>query len=430
MKNKIFVFICLILVLVITSSVGVSAITYDCPAKISSDGAVVVNLERETIVYEKDAYEAFPACTMCELMDFIVVVSLIPDPTAVSIDITKDLIKDIPNTDGTLDQYIGKKLTIEDLLCIMMITRGNDAAYVLANHITPGDMDSFVDLMIDYAIAVGCTHSWFISPMPVYDKDQFVCPYDVYKMFKFLLKNETFCKAANLSYFSTQNDEVKKEEDAEIITDNSLKKPGSPYSFGYMYQSKFGYDEKSGQCLASVSNFYDNHYVHVFLKGKNEAEINTFSDTKQMVSWVYTKLSDEKLIASDTVIGSLSTNSVFSDDKIRLSVNEQVGAVLPKKYDKEDVTYVYDLPDIITLPIFEGQYVGRGAALFQEEPITYFDVVSKNSKGVELASDIFDVVGSMYKQIMPIQVNDDDLSSHKTTLATEEPTLVAPANAE
>ena len=128
-------------------------------------------LEKETgkILYEKNAYEVrYPASTT-KIMTAILTVEKceLTDVATVS----HNAIFTVPVSYSHASLKEGEEVTVEQLLNVLLIPSANDAANVLAEHIS-GSVDDFADLMNEKAKEIGCLNTHFVNPNGVYHKDQ------------------------------------------------------------------------------------------------------------------------------------------------------------------------------------------------------------------------------------------------------------------
>ena len=76
----------------------------------------------------------------------------------------------------------GDQLTLRQLLYGLLLRSGNDAAIAIAEGIS-GDVASFAKLMNKEANSLGATHSNFVNPNGLQDKNHYTCAYDMYLIF-------------------------------------------------------------------------------------------------------------------------------------------------------------------------------------------------------------------------------------------------------
>ncbi len=85
----------------------------------------------------------------------------------------------------------GDRASLEEVLYGLLLTSGNDAAVMIAEHIA-GSESAFVDMMNDEARKIGATHTHFTNPHGLTDEAHKTTAYDLYLMFNEALKYEKF----------------------------------------------------------------------------------------------------------------------------------------------------------------------------------------------------------------------------------------------
>lgn len=81
----------------------------------------------------------------------------------------------------------GEELTIEQLLYALMIPSANDAAIVLAEHIS-GSVEEFAKLMNKKAEELGCKNTHFVNPNGIHNKNHTSTAYDLALMGQYAMK--------------------------------------------------------------------------------------------------------------------------------------------------------------------------------------------------------------------------------------------------
>lgn len=409
MKKKLFVFISLVLILVIlisSASLSASAIRFDCDVEYSAKAILVANLQTDTIVYNKNSAAFRYATALSELVNFIIVTQNVEDIEKTKVDIKQEVIDKIEESDKTLNSYIGKSLTVEDLLYIMMLTEGKDASYVLADYITKGKVDDFVKMMNKKAKELGCKKTNFVSCMPVVDSNHKTSCEDLYKIMNSCITIDSFNEISSSSTYIVG----KKSTGKTYTTNNSIKKPTSPYRFSYIKQSKYAkYHSETGGNIVSIGEYNGNQYMIIALGCKNGAEKNAFTDTKEMFTWACLNLQNKKILDNASPVSTLMVDTPFGTKKVDLVIKDPVYKTVPNVFSEMDIDIEYDIPELATLPIFKGQNLGTGTILYRLEKLDDFNLTSNNSVGVSAVDDIVSVLGNMYERIMPpIKTEEDD----------------------
>ncbi len=393
MKKKLIFCICILLsIITCLSMVPFSAYNYECDVEVTSASVLVANLETDTFVYEKNVDTAHYISYLSNIMTFIVAYNNC-DNLDEKIKLDRAYLDTIPNSDNTLDIYHNHTLTIRDLLYMIMLTNGNDACYVLADHITNGDVDSFVTLMNKKARDLGCTKTKFSSVVARNDTTQFSNCTDLYKIIKCALDIPEFSEISGTSSYIPQGYVNKK---LYITNTSSIVNDVSPYYFKHVKGSKYGYDQTAkGNCI-SVSKYRDVSYACIILAAENLSEHNAFTETKQLLTWAYTTLDNQKIISKSTVLATVTANSAWGESTIELTAGKDIMRTVPADYEPSKLTFEFDGGNTVNLPVFMGQNMGTAKMYYDGELFEDIDLVSNSADGVSMLEDVTSFLGIMY----------------------------------
>lgn len=131
--------------------------------KVEADSAISVWISpenQEKILFEKDTNKILPVASLTKLMTAHIALEYYPDLSQ-TIEISQEAVFQTENF-GNLK--IGERLSVENLLYIMLIESSNDAAFSLAEII---GQEGFVDLMNLEAKSLGMGDSHFVDPSGV-----------------------------------------------------------------------------------------------------------------------------------------------------------------------------------------------------------------------------------------------------------------------
>jgi D-alanyl-D-alanine carboxypeptidase len=131
--------------------------------QIEAESAISVWLNsknEEKILFEKEIDKVLPIASLTKLMTANVVSEYYPDLSKI-VEISPEAVFQ-NGEQGSLK--VGERLTIENLLYIMLIESSNDAAYSLSEVIDP---KAFVDLMNLEAKYLGMENTQFVDPMGI-----------------------------------------------------------------------------------------------------------------------------------------------------------------------------------------------------------------------------------------------------------------------
>lgn len=144
----------------------------------------------------------------------------------------------------------GSKATVEQVFQTMLIMSANDCAAILARHVA-GTEEAFAEMMNRKAKELGATHTHFVNPHGLHNKDHYTTAYDLYLIFKEVLKYDRFvdvvCKKDNTMLYENAGG-MKMSEFMQST--NYYLKGEYPIPDGVvMYGGKSGTTEKAGSCL-------------------------------------------------------------------------------------------------------------------------------------------------------------------------------------
>lgn len=414
MKKKLIFCISLILsILICISSMQISAITYDNDINITSKAVLVANLDTDTFVYEKNADTARFQSYLTHIMTFIIAANNVVDLDEPVV-IKQEVLDMVPYTDNTLSKYVNSSLTVYDLLCFLMLPNGTDAAYVLADYVSGGDIDAFVDLMNKKAKELGCKKTRFASPSLVMDATQFTTCSDMYKIVKNALQIPEYVEISGM-YTYTPSD-YKESKNYTIASKDSLINNESPYYFRYAVNGKYGADRVGLGNLVSVSVYNDVTYVCIVSGAQVVSEHNAFTEAKQLFSWAYQNLGNKQIVAEDDVLKSVSVDTMWGESVIQLNTGEDIVRTVPADFSYDKLEYKYKISKKLKLPVFKGQNLGSAKMYYDGEYFDTIELISNESVGTSMYSDISSFLGVMFDATLV------DASDSDKTEQTQQPT--------
>lgn len=116
-----------------------------------------------------------------------------------------------------VDLRNGETVTVEDLLCCLLMENANDAAVVLAETVA-GNQSSFVTLMNQKALEVGCTNTDFGNIHGLDTAPNVTSARDMAKIVEEAIKNEDFAKIFGLETYTVPATE--KHDERPLLTTN------------------------------------------------------------------------------------------------------------------------------------------------------------------------------------------------------------------
>lgn len=420
-----FLISALLIFAIFVSSFIIPAASYENDIETSTSDIFLVNMDTDTVVFSKKADTNWYAGSLSELTTFLLAYEMIPDPDTVTFKVEQKYIDELPFTDKCLDEFMGNTLTARDLMAIMLLTSGNDAAYALADLASGNDRDAFVAKMNERVKKIGCTSTAYVSPGFDDTSNQYTTCRDLYRLYKEVRKNKFFQTVMSDKAYIPKgmNENYKVESNASIMNTSS------PYYFRYTSSAKYSYTPSTYANIALTTTYRGQTYFFAGLLGMHEAERNVYADARKLVTWAYLNLSDHKLLDEDEVLSQVTAKTSWGDYPIDLSLSQPANKTLPNDYDESELTYTYDIPDSVKTPLFKGASVGSVKIAYEEEVIDNIPLSVGADEGLGLLSDFGRFTGYVYRQMTPNRIPSGEGQASETSAsgATQRPDVAATA---
>lgn len=372
MKRKSIRAICLIftlLIIISTSIVPTSAISYSNDVKTQSDSILLVNMDSGQTVFEKDAdSKRYPASTT-KIMTYIIAVENIDDLDNTRVPIKQDVLDILEGTGSSLAnvaEHVGESMSVIDLLYSMMVPSGNDASLVLADYVGNGSIDKFVDMMNEKAKELGCENTHFENPEGLHDENHYTTARDLYKIATYALTLPRFAEISNTTEYYCEG------EDYPLITTNYLidQWRGGDYYYMYAKGIKTGTTDQAGRCLVTTATADGYSYMAILLhapykEGENE-EYGTMTDAADLFRWALTSLELKTVKTSSTPVCEQKVELAWGRNTVSLVPQTNLTAIVPNDIEDKNIIVETDTPETIDAPLTTDQVVGTATVYYQD----------------------------------------------------------------
>lgn len=399
-----FLSVLLTLCVIVSSSViGSSAMSYSNDVDTMTDSILLVNMDTGEPVYEKDAdSKRYPASTT-KIMTYIVVVENIDDLDNTRVSIKQSIIDQLKNTGSSLanvEDHVGETMSVIDLLYSMMVPSGNDAAMVLADYVGGGDMSKFVQMMNDKAKDLGCENTHFANPDGLHDDDHYTTARDLYKISTYALTLPRFSEISNTCEYTCEGDEQ------PLVTTNYLIDANRGGEYYYMYAKgiKTGTTDQAGRCLVTTASADGYSYIAILLhapyKEGEQEEYYTFTDAADLFRWALTSLSLKTVKTSKTPICEQKVKLAWGKSSVNLVPEKDITVLVPSDVKDENITIEPNLPEVAEAPLSTDKSIGTATVYYTDSDGNKQEVAKVNlvpEKNVEQSGIllVLDVIGTI-----------------------------------
>ena len=275
----------------------------------------------------------------------------------------------------------GDTATYKDLIAGLLLPSGAECAKALERLTTEG----FIDKMNAKAEELGMENTHFTNTIGLDNQENYSTVSDVYKMFSYALKNDTFKELITSESYTTTNGK---------IFYSTVANTNNQYILG----GKTGTTDGAGLCLASLANIDGEEFILVTTGAPYDGDRRyNIEDASYVYNYLADNYSTQKIVSRGDVILTLNTRYA-QQDKIEFLASEDISYFLPNAYNKDDIVYNYEGTEVLTSGIKQGTKLGTLSIYYQNELIKEVDI-TLNEK---VRLDIFKYIQGHIMEIIVI----------------------------
>lgn len=387
-------------ILLLCSALSASALTFDCDVEQYSDTLLMVNMDTGMEVFVKEADTRRYPDQLTKIMTYIIVAEHFED-LGTAVMVKESCIKsvyDLGMTCSGVDNYVGKNLSVTDLLYAMMLPSGQDATMVLCDAVGDGDYHKVVPMMNDKATELGCTDTHFANPFGTHAEDHYTTARDLYKITKYAMGLPLFSKICGTSTYYV------KEDDEPFITSNWLvdSARGGEYNYVYATGIKNATSKQAGRCLVATAVCDGYAYMCICLHAPydetaEENEQYCMIEAANMFRWAFLGLAFQTPVTKDTPVCEQKVDHAWDTKSVLLTPEYDLNVILPHDYTEGDVRIVPDHTESVSAPIKKGDVVTSAKVLYRGEEFTSINLVSADDVGVSPILFFTDTIGGILR---------------------------------
>lgn len=170
----------------------------------------------------------------------------------------------IPSDSSRVPLIQGETLQLRDLLNGLILKSGNDAAVVIAKHIS-GSVPAFVEEMNRKAKGLGCTGTHFVNPHGYENKLHYSTAADMAKIAQAGMENEDFRSIVNTKSYTIPSNN-KRMNATTLTTTNQFVKNASENGYAFGTGMKTGYFKNAQHTFVASASRGDVDLIAVVLK--------------------------------------------------------------------------------------------------------------------------------------------------------------------
>lgn len=332
-------------------------------AEINISAPVCVLMEYSTgkILFEKNLNKMMYPASTTKLMTAILVLEKcqLTDVATVS----NSAVDSVPAGYSTAYLQKGEKLTIEQLLHVLLIPSANDAANVLAEHVG-GSIANFANMMNSKAKEIGCENTNFKNPSGIHDENHYSTAYDLSLIAKHAMQFQTIKDIVQKTVYNLPKTDKYNSDNRIFYNTNLLLSHHSPDDYYYPYATglKTGYTNPAKDCIIATAKKDDLELIAVILGAEdtNGSLVPKFLDCKKLFEYGFSNYSYKNIKKANSVVTKVSVLGATEDTKnLNILVKNDINVFLENNFDINNLEPKLELDTPLVAPIKGGRTIGK-----------------------------------------------------------------------
>ncbi len=359
-------YLSLLIILCLMLSLSVNA-SFEPDFNVNAESVILINLDSNTVVYEKNADTKRPPASLTKIMTSLLLIEKVPDLQNITMTAPNYIYDEFVGLNvSTADIRQGETITAEQALYAMMLQSANEAASIVADYLSGGDMTLFFAEMNERAAQLGCTSTNFTNAHGLHNEDQYTTARDIAKITMEALSHPSFVEASNSSRYTIPPNN-KHTEQRILVTTCAMQDENTSYYKDYVFGVKTGTLPEAGHNYISTSSQNGENYLLVVM-GADSDGVNAagealsskpaFDITADIYNWAYNNFTVRSVIEAGAPVEQVPLLYNEDSDTLLLYPSESVYSLLHNDEDERSLTRIYDLPESVEAPIEEDTVIG------------------------------------------------------------------------
>lgn len=361
--------------------------------EIKSEYAILINLDEDKVLYEKNSQEKTPMASLTKIMTAIVALENITDINETVTLKNEDFIGLASANAAVAGFRVGENVTYKDLLYGLLLPSGADAANALTRNVS-GSLEAFVAKMNEKVEQLGLTKTHFENVTGLDSENHYTTAEEMSKIFQYAIQNPIFKTIIETPRYTMSNQRFSV---VSTVTKN-IERIG--LALDYILGGKTGTTDDAGLCLASLASFNGVNYMLITIKAPQEGKRpNNFYDAKSIYDYFMENFQNQVVLESGEKILTLNTQYA-RENEISFYSEETWTKYLPKTFSKDDLKLEYMGENIITYNTKPGTKLGTVNVYYQEELLKNIEIILNT----ELHFDILKYMNTKKAEIISISL--------------------------
>lgn len=301
---------------------------------VSSNGAIVMEIESGAILYDKNMNTQFYPASITKVLTTLLAVENCKMDEIVTF--SSDAVFKNEGDTSHIGRDLGEQMTMEQCLYAVMLESANECAYAVAEHVGGGDINKFIDMMNEKAKELGCKNSHFANPNGLPNPDHYTSPYDMALISKAAYNNKTFAKITGTKSYTIPP--TNKHSEPTLLNNHHAMLnyyQTNKYLYDYCVGGKTGYTDASGATLVTYAKKDGMTLVCVTM---NAAQPAHYVDTTNLFNYCFDNFAVYNMSNNGaSFLENVSSKlGALNEDSKYIKVADNGTVILPKTAEFKD----------------------------------------------------------------------------------------------
>jgi len=332
------------IIVAVTGIFTVSSAAAELPPEISSQAAVVMDAKTGQVLYGKNIDGLYFPASTTKIMTILLALENCEDLSeTVTANYSAVNSEVVPRDTSHIALVDGEQMALKDLLYATMMVSANDAANVIAEHVS-GSVSEFAKLMTERAAELGCLKTTFTNANGLPDDYHMTSAYDLALIAKAALQNDDFRSVFGKILYSIPP--TNKNVERSFATLHEMLKSTSSYYYSPTTGGKGGWTEAAQYTLVTSAEKNGTELICVLLKSPSAKA--RYNDTEALFDYCFDNF--ERKEFSTELFGTVNAKVISGDYEIGSAVirlESNVSLLVHKDTDVTGLNFTKNIPSQI-----------------------------------------------------------------------------------
>ncbi len=360
----------------------------------TADAVILYEMNSDTLLYTWQPDKQLQPASLVKIL--VAMIALKKGNLEDTVTVTANALAALPGNSATLNLQPGEQFTLEQMLYALLVGSANDAAVVIAEHIS-GSQQSFLDEMNALAKELGCTGSFFNNTHGIYQEGMYTTARDILRIMKAALENETFVTIFGTAEYTLPETPYKKERLLQTSNYLMSKHETKLYFDSRVTGGRTGVNSERKRSIVVTAESKGLRYISIVMDAIPTFDVDNISvlhfgnyeETLTLLKYAFNNFKITEVFGEREVLGQVPV--INGANHAAYGPLYTVSTVLPVDVTKDDLLIQYsDRVGDIAAPLQEGTQLNTVQAWYNSVCLAYSPVVVRNS--VEHKSQETDVL--------------------------------------